>query len=207
MLNMFRFGSVGTHFFDSRATVVPLRARRALPGEGRRSRPVAHGADDRQHGLEDIQADGPDREDLDLRPRQGAPREAAEMRDKQWHTPSLDPLRATGARAETRAPRGSPRGSPRARGLTFRTSDLPSQAYYVAQTAPAEFKVRRDPDKTRRAGEREPSGRFPGSRPNRVSFPVVAPLVAHFLHLPRATPPSGLQPRLRRPTALEPERD
>jgi hypothetical protein len=91
------------------------------------------------------------------------------MRDKQWHTPSLDPLRATGARAETRAPRGSPRGSPRARGLTFRTSDLPSQAYYVAQTAPAEFKVRRDPDKTRRAGEREPSGRFPGSRPNRVS--------------------------------------
>ena len=133
-------------FFDSRATlVVPRRAQRAFPGEGRRSRPVAHGADDRQHVLEDIQNDGPDREDLDLRPRQGAPREAAEMRDKQWHTPSLDPLRATGARAERRAPRGSPRGSPLARGLTFRTSDLPSQAYYVAQTAPAEFKVRRAP--------------------------------------------------------------
>ena len=65
--------------------------------------------------------------------------------DNLWHTPSLDPLRATGARAERRAPRGSPRGSPVARGLTFRTSDHPSQAYYVAQTAPAEFKVRRAP--------------------------------------------------------------
>ena len=193
-----------TRFFDSRATlVVPRRAPARSPEEGAHVPLLTARTTANMASKISKMMDRPKTSIFDHGKVRLAKRRVVTTTD--GTSPRLTHFARPAPRAERRAPRGSPRGSPLARGLTFRTSDLPSQRTTSRRPHPPSSRCDATPDKTRRrrAGS---VGLLLGHDPG--EFPFVAPFRPPFSSSSSRVPAKGVQPaRLQAHRALEPVRD